>query len=112
MTYWQKSWPGAGHAKPERVAPQKASGSQTLALGKDQTPTPPDDSHDRLLKTRDVAELTGLSERTFERMRVTGQGPRFYKLGPGLRARVVYRLSDVKAWIESFGFQSTSEYDR
>jgi len=44
-------------------------------------------------------------------MRVDGTGPRFLKAGPGLRARVLYRQSDLEVWLESFSYGSTSEYD-
>ena len=63
-----------------------------------------------LLTTNEAAQLLRLSGRTLERMRVDGTGPRFNKLGPGLRSRVVYRKTDLIAWLESFGYGSTSEY--
>lgn len=45
-------------------------------------------------------------------MRVTGSGPRYYKLGPGKRSKVVYRKEDLEAWFTRFGFSSTSEYQK
>jgi len=69
------------------------------------------DREDKYLMTVEAAEFLRLSPRTLERMRVDGTGPRFLKAGPGLRARVLYRQSDLEAWLESFSFASTSEYD-
>jgi excisionase family DNA binding protein len=60
---------------------------------------------ENLLTQTEVAKLTGLSKRTLERMRITGDGPRFCKLG----RRVLYRLVDVDAWVASRVVASTSE---
>ena len=38
-----------------------------------------------LLTTREAAERLGLSPRTLERYRVTGEGPRFRKIGRWVR---------------------------
>jgi hypothetical protein len=63
---------------------------------------------DPLLITRDAATYLHLAARTLERMRVDGTGPTYFKAGPGLRARVLYRRSDLDRWLRSF--TSTSEY--
>ncbi len=65
-----------------------------------------------LLTTVEAADLLRLSPRTLEDMRVTGSGPRYFKLGPGKRSKVVYRREDLEAWYRQFGFTSTSEYGR
>ena len=65
-----------------------------------------------LLTTTEAADLLRLSPRTLEDMRVTGSGPRYFKLGPGKRSKVVYRREDLEAWFTQFGFRSTSEYGR
>jgi len=65
-----------------------------------------------LLTTVEAAEYLRLSPRTLEDMRVTGKGPRYYKLGPGKRSKVVYRSEDLGEWISQFGYHSTSEYPR
>lgn len=62
------------------------------------------------LNTVEVAERLRISPRTLERMRVEGTGPRYIKVGPGKRARVLYRENDVIAWVSQFQFGSTSEY--
>lgn len=53
-----------------------------------------------------------ISRRTLERMRVEGTGPRYLKVGPGKRSRVLYRQQDVEDWLGRFHFGSTSEYGR
>ena len=73
------------------------------------TPLPPISG---LLTTLEAATYLRLSPRTLEDMRVTGAGPRYYKLGPGKRSKVVYRKDDLEAWFTRFGFNSTSEYQR
>ena len=48
-----------------------------------------------LLTQREAASHLRLSERTLERFRLTGGGPRFAKAG----RRIVYRAEDLEAWI-------------
>lgn len=64
----------------------------------------------RLLGTKEAAVLLKLSPRTLERLRVSGEGPRFLKAGPGKRARVLYRVEDLEAWLMQHSYASTSEY--
>jgi len=68
-------------------------------------------ARNELLMTNEAADFLRLSARTLERMRVEGTGPRFLKAGPGLRARVLYRQTDLEDWLASYSFASTSEYD-
>lgn len=65
-----------------------------------------------LLTTVEAADYLRLSPRTLEDMRVTGNGPRYFKLGPGKRSKVVYRREELEAWLAQFGYGSTSEYFR
>jgi predicted DNA-binding transcriptional regulator AlpA len=58
-----------------------------------------------LLMQREAAALLRLSERTLERLRVSGDGPRYVKYG----RRIAYRTADVEAWVASHLFTSTSE---
>ncbi|PHR62652.1 MAG: DNA-binding protein [Robiginitomaculum sp.] len=53
-----------------------------------------------------TARRLGLSQSTLAKMRLYGNGPAYSKLG----RRVVYRPSDLEAWITANRFQSTSEY--
>ena len=53
---------------------------------------------DRLLRLREVVEITALSRSTIYRMAKTGQFPQSKQIGP--RA-VRWKLSDINAWIDS-----------
>jgi excisionase family DNA binding protein len=61
-----------------------------------------------LLTQSEAAELLHLSTRTLERLRVSGTGPAFVKLGHSVR----YRTVDLEKWIASRVVGSTSEGDR
>ena len=57
---------------------------------------------------RDQAEgaaFTKLSERTLEKLRVTGGGPADRKIGK----RVIYHVDDLIAWVEARRRTSTSD---
>lgn len=56
---------------------------------------------DRLLTRREAAALAGLDPKTLRVMDMERRGPRYLKLGTTKQARVVYRRSDVEAWIAS-----------
>jgi predicted DNA-binding transcriptional regulator AlpA len=60
-----------------------------------------------LLNAQKAADWTGLSTSTLAKLRLTGAGPTYAKLG----RRVVYRLGDLEKWIEAHRFKSTSEYE-
>lgn len=62
----------------------------------------------RLLTQREAARVLRLSERTLERLRVTGNGPVYVKAGRSVR----YREADLEAWIASRVVSSTSEEAR
>ena len=49
------------------------------------------------LNQKELARRWGISHRTLERWRYSGQGPAFLKLG----GRVLYRLADVEAFEQS-----------
>ena len=65
---------------------------------------------ERYVMTPHAAKILNLSPRTLEPMRVEGTGPRFFKAGGGVRSRVLYKVSDLYAWLESISFTSTSQY--
>ncbi len=50
----------------------------------------------RHLRTPEAARFLGLSDRTLEKHRTYGTGPTFSKLG----GRVIYKLEDLRAWVE------------
>ena len=57
------------------------------------------------LPTREASAFLGLSPRTLDRYRVTGEGPTFFKFG----SRVRYLKTDVEAWAQSRRRRSTSD---
>ena len=56
------------------------------------------------LTQAESADFLRLSERTLERWRVEGNGPRFRRFG----RRVVYAKSDLENWADGRCYQSTS----
>ncbi len=66
------------------------------------------ESGNRRLRTAEAAEYLNLSKSTLEKLRLTGGGPRYAKLGK----IVVYGLSDLDAWTEARMRMSTSEPTR
>jgi predicted DNA-binding transcriptional regulator AlpA len=52
-----------------------------------------------------VAQRLGVSIRSLERWRMTGDGPRYIKMGRQIR----YRAEDVEAWIATMERRSTSD---
>ncbi len=53
----------------------------------------------------EAADFLRVSERTLERWRVEGNGPRFRRFG----RRVVYALGDLDSWANDRCYQSTSQ---
>ncbi len=51
----------------------------------------------RYVDTREAAQMVGLSPRTMEYYRTTGQGPAFSKLG----GRVRYAVSEIERWVRA-----------
>jgi predicted DNA-binding transcriptional regulator AlpA len=60
----------------------------------------------RVLRTPAAAECVGLSRSTLEKFRLTGEGPKFVRIG--VRA-VGYRIEDLDAWLSKRTRTSTSE---
>ena len=59
----------------------------------------------RVLNVDQAADLLGLSASTMAKMRLSGNGPVFCKLG----RRVVYRREDIDAYLEAARRTSTSD---
>ncbi len=57
------------------------------------------------LNTREAAAHLGLSTRTLDRYRVSGDGPVFLKFG----GRVRYLMEDLDAWVRTRRRKSTSD---
>ena len=63
----------------------------------------------QVLRTPEAARVLGLSSSTLEKMRLTGDGPPFVRLG----ARAVgYAVDDLCAWLQSRRSSSTSDAGR
>lgn len=61
---------------------------------------------DSIIPESEGAEHTGLSERTLQRLRLTGRGPPYYQLSD---RRIGYRRSDIDAWLAKRRVGSTTE---
>jgi len=59
------------------------------------------------LTADEAAKTLGLSPSTLAKMRVTGNGPVYCKLG----RRVVYRPADLEQWLQSRTTRDTSDAD-
>ena len=95
---------GARHGSPTTLGgtdvDNQAEEDYGAGSDKDVSPTP-----DRLLTTREAADELRMSRRTLERYRVTGEGPRFHKLG----RLVFYRYATLIAWRDERERRSTSD---
>ena len=60
-----------------------------------------------VFRTPQAAEYLSLSPSTLEKLRISGQGPPFIRLG--LRA-IGYLKTDLDDWLESRRNRSTAEY--
>ena len=58
-----------------------------------------------VLRTKPAAKYCGSTKSTFEKYRLTGEGPAYIKLG----RVVVYNIEDLNAWLASKRRMSTSE---
>jgi len=68
--------------------------------------TVPQASNDqRVLRTAQAAAYCGSSASTFEKLRLTGGGPVYSKIG----RRVVYRVEDLDSWLTQNRRRSTSD---
>lgn len=57
-----------------------------------------------LLQPDAVSELLNVHPSTLAKWRVTGDGPKFVKIG----SKVAYRPADIEAWLDSRATSSTS----
>jgi predicted DNA-binding transcriptional regulator AlpA len=60
------------------------------------------------LDTNSAAVFLGMGRRNLERLRATGGGPRFVKIG----RKCAYRTEALEAWVTAREFASTSEARR
>jgi excisionase family DNA binding protein len=59
------------------------------------------------LTASEAARVLGLAQSTLAKLRLSGNGPIYCKLG----RRVVYRREDLEAWLESRVAHNTSDAD-
>lgn len=63
------------------------------------------------LTCKEAAIYLRMSHRSLERLRVNGGGgPQFRRGSPGKKAKILYHIDDLNAWLER-RFNSTSEYE-
>src|SRR5262249_7757376 len=55
----------------------------------------------------EAAKMLGLAPSTLAKLRLNGNGPAYCKLG----RRVVYRMEDIEAWLQSRVVRNTSDAD-
>lgn len=56
---------------------------------------------DELLVTKQLPEITGVSTSWLEKARLNDCGPKFIRIkSSGKRGKVLYRRSDVEAWLQ------------
>jgi predicted DNA-binding transcriptional regulator AlpA len=68
-------------------------------------PTVVSGAGDALLNTGQAAAVIGFNPSFLAKARLTGDGPRFLKIGRSVR----YRRSDIDAWLADKGRVSTSD---
>ena len=61
----------------------------------------------RLLTTKEASQYIRLAVRTLEKLRFTGGGPRYHKVG----RLVFYTLVDLDDWIDRHAYAMTSDPD-
>ncbi len=64
---------------------------------------------DRYVETPKAAKITKYTQGTLNKLRVTGGGPPFIRLGGKKRGKVIYDTLDLHAWMQSRKRTSTSE---
>ena len=82
----------------------QAASTDSPTQGDRSMPTPMQQEN-TYLSTREASAFLGLSPRTLDRYRVTGEGPAFFKFG----SRVRYLKADLEAWAQARRRRSTSD---
>jgi predicted DNA-binding transcriptional regulator AlpA len=90
------------------TASPPASADRPLPAGNFARPPPGHAAIDPLLDDRDLERLTGSKRSTWQKRRLSGDGPPFIRLGRLVR----YRRSEVEAWLAAIPtLRSTSQAD-
>lgn len=58
------------------------------------------------IDTRSAAAFVSMGESTLEKLRLTGGGPSYCKVG----RRVLYEVADLRAWLAASKRRSTSDH--
>ena len=106
---------GKRHTKPGTIstaAPGENANQATQAVGATGPPSPAPrislaDDPNSYVDTKVAAALCGTTASTLTKRRLSGQEPRYFRPA-GLR-RVLYRLGDLRAWIEAGERTSTTD---
>jgi len=61
------------------------------------------------LTTAQLARLLHRKDQTIRAWRLRGHGPRYVRLGNGLKAPVVYRWRDIEEWLDERTYRHTAE---
>lgn len=64
---------------------------------------------EKLICSRECADLLGVKTQTLRAWRCRGTGPAFVRFGEGRFGRVVYRRQDLEAWVAGRVRCSTAE---
>ena len=100
-----RTWMAASASTAERAAMRSWAGDRAAAVATDPDREEVKQMNDRYLNTREAAALLGLSPRTLDRYRVSGDGPAFHKFGN----RVRYLRADVETWAAERRMTSTAD---
>lgn len=84
---WTKSEAPVKPAKRHDPKPRRKRTSEEAAVERDAMRS--------MINTTEASRITNLSVSSLNKYRVSGDGPRFFKLG----RRVVYDIDDVESWI-------------
>lgn len=66
------------------------------------------DENRKYISTADAADMLSVSDKTLERLRCTGNGPEYCKIG----SRVIYPVDKLHSWVQSQTHSSTSAYNQ
>ena len=100
-----RAWMAANASAAEREAVRDCAEDGAAAVSTNPATEGVMKMDDRYLNTREAAALLGLSPRTLDRYRVSGDGPAFHKFGN----RVRYLSADVETWAAERRMTSTAD---
>jgi hypothetical protein len=63
----------------------------------------------KFLNTAEAAELLHLRPQTLRKLRASGRGPQFVRIGAARTGRVLYKSADLDSWVAERTFRSTED---